>query len=267
MDSSLHNSDHCYHRRKYHHHYCLLEIEIRSKKNCILAVFTSTSILKLNSTEESPASTIARFLRMDVFSGTASLTTLLFIAGERFLAIAFPFLHKVITTRFYMKCIAVVWITSFLMTGIIFSSGIFPTSFCRTISRGILGYFTIVCLIAISALYTAIWVVFRKVNVRIPRNRRDQNKRLAKTLAIVTLTSLIGWIPLSVHTVTPFSKIDGNCFLSGPRIIAPFLQMANSVINPLVYCYRMSEFRAVLKQNFPTCRNSNGRFRGSYECT
>lgn len=194
------------------------------------AVFTSTSVLKLNSTEESPASTIARFLRMDVFSGTASLTTLLFIAGERFLAIAFPFLHKVITTRFYMKCIAVVWITSFLMTGIIFSSGIFPTSFCRTISRGILGYFTIVCLIAISALYTAIWVVFRKVNVRIPRNRRDQNKRLAKTLAIVTLTSLIGWIPLSVHTVTPFSKIDGNCFLSGPRIIAPFLQMANSVI-------------------------------------
>ena len=160
-----------------------------------------------------------------------------------------------------------VWITSFLMTGIIFSSGIFPTSFCRTISRGILGYFTIVCLIAISTLYTAIWVVSRKVNVRIPRNRRDQNKRLAKTLAIVTLTSLIGRIPLSVHTVTPFSKIDGNCFLSGPRIIAPFLQMANSVINPLVYCYRMSEFRAVLKQNFPTCRNSIGRFRGSYECT
>lgn len=186
------------------------------------AVFTSTSILKLNSKEESPTSTIARFLRMDVFSGTASLTTLLFIAGERFLAIVFPFLHKVITTRFYMKCIAVVWIASFLMTGIIFSSGIFPTSFCRTISRGILGYFTIVCLIAISALYTAIWVVSRKVNVRIPRNRRDQNRRLAKTLAIVTLTSLIGWIPLSVHTVTPFSKIDGNCFLSGPRIIAPF---------------------------------------------
>ncbi|XP_022806053.1 adenosine receptor A1-like [Stylophora pistillata] len=224
-------------------------------------VLISTSILKHNGLDESPLFVTTRFLRMDVFANNASLTSLLLIAGERFLAVAFPFLHKVITTRFYAKCIAGVWITSLLLNGIVLSSDVFPTSFRRTISRGILGYFTIVCLIAISAFYITIWVVSRKVDVRIPRDKRDQNKRLAKTLAIVTIASLIAWIPLSVHTVSPFSKLDENCILSGSRVITYFLQLTNSVINPLVYCFRMSEFRAVLKQHFPTCRNANGRIR------
>lgn len=58
----------------------------------------------------------ARHIAMDLFSGTASMTSLLLIAVERSLAIVSPFRHRVLTKRVYGYCIARVWITYALIT-------------------------------------------------------------------------------------------------------------------------------------------------------
>lgn len=42
-----------------------------------------------------------RYIALDIFSGTASMTSLLLIAVERFFAIVFPFRHRVLTKRVY----------------------------------------------------------------------------------------------------------------------------------------------------------------------
>lgn len=114
-----------------------------------IVVMTSYILKLLNSTRDI---TWDRYIPMDVFSGTASLTSLLVIAGERFLAIVFPFRHRVLTKRFYMKCIAGVWITSILMAAIVLLPMVFDIPVGVTISRATLGSSTIVCLIVICSL-------------------------------------------------------------------------------------------------------------------
>ena len=144
-----------------------------------------------------------RYIALDVFSGTASVTSLLLIAAERFFAIVFPFRHRVLTKRSYFKCIAGVWATSVLITAIKLMPRFFDSLFFVSFSRWSLASFTIICLIAICCFYTAVLVFSRKENPRIPRDKREQTKRLAKTLFIITALTLITWIPLAVATIFP----------------------------------------------------------------
>lgn len=211
----------------------------------------SSNILKLKTNADTRW---ARYIAMDVFSGTASVTSLLLIAVERFFAIVFPFRHRVLTKRMYIHCIAGVWITSVLITTITTMPEFIENSVFVAISRLILASITIVCLTGICSLYTMIYVFFRKENPRIRRNKREQNKKLAKTLFIITMLTLITWIPLAVATVFP--QRDEHCVIPSSLFAGVFLQLANSALNPLVYCYRMPEFSTVLKQKFLKCRNT-----------
>lgn len=195
-----------------------------------------------------------RYIAMDIFSGTASVTSLLLIAVERFFAIVFLFRHRVLTKRVYAFCIAGVWITSALITTISTMPEFFKNSILASTSRLILASFTVICLIGICYLYTMIYVYSRLGNPRIRRDKREQNKRLAKTLFIITMLTLITWIPLAVATVFP-QRYD-HCVTPTSLFVAVFLQLSNSALNPLVYCYRMPEFRAVLKRKFLECRNT-----------
>lgn len=194
-----------------------------------------------------------RYIALDVFSGTASVTSLLLIAAERFFAIVFPFRHRVLTKRLYFKCIAGVWATSVLITTLNLTPGFFDSSFFVSFSRWSLASFTIICLIAICCFYTAVLVFSRKENPRIPRDKREQTKRLAKTLFIMTVLTLTTWIPLAVATIFP--QKQEPCVIPGFLFAGLLLQMTNSALNPLVYCYRMPEFRAILKHNVIKCGN------------
>ena len=200
---------------------------------CVIRLVTS-NILRLQTNEDTKW---ARYIAMDVLSGTASITYLLLIAAERFFAIAFPFRHRVLTKRMYAYCIAAVWITSVLITMITTMPEVFRNSVLASISRLILASFTVICLISICSLYTLIYmyVFSRKENPRLRRDKRKQNKRLAKTLFIVTMLTLTAWIPLAVTTISP--ERYGHCVTPTYLFVGIFLQLANSALNPLVYCY------------------------------
>ena len=94
-------------------------------------------------------------------------------------------------------------------------------------------------------LCTMIYVYSRLANPRIRRDKRKQNKRLAKTLFIVTLLMLITWIPVAVATVSP--QICDHCATPTSLVVGIFFHLANSALKPLIYCYRMPGFRLVLK--------------------
>ena len=220
----------------------------------VIKLLTS-NILRLQTIEEARG---ARYIALDVFSGTASITSLLLIAVERFFAIVFPFRHRVWTQRMYAYCIAGVWITSVLITMITMIPEVFRDLILVRIPRLILASFTVICLIGICFSYTVIYVFSRKRIPPIGRDKREQNKRLAKTLFIVTMLSLIAWIPLAVATVSP-QRYD-HCVIPNSLFVGIFLQLANSALNPAVYCYRMPEFRAVLKRIFFRCRNTTVNF-------
>ena len=212
---------------------------------------TTSNILRLQTNEDSRWD---RYIAMDIFSGTASITSLLLITVERFLAIVFPFRHRLLTKRVYVCFIAGVWITSVLITMITTMPEVFRNSILASISRLILASFTVICLIGICSMYTMIYVYSRLGNPGIRRDKREQNKRLAKTLFIVTVLTIITWIPLAVVTISP--KRYDHCVTPTSLFVAISLQLVNSALNPLVYCYRMPEFRSVLKRNFLKCRNT-----------
>lgn len=60
-----------------------------------------------------------------------------------------------------------------------------------SISNLIFASFTVICLIGMCSLYTVICVYSRKENPRLCREKHEHNKKLAKTLFIITILTLL----------------------------------------------------------------------------
>ena len=197
-------------------------------------------------------------LALNVFSGTASLTTLLLVAMERCYAIAYPFRHRALGTRVYIFGVACAWFMSFLMAFIRMLPNVFSSSILILVSPWILtclaalGVFTLCC------SYIVIWRLSKKEDPRIPRDKREQNKRLAKTLCIVTATSVVTWLPFAVTFTLPHHiRNHYHCAVGSARYVGRFTQLANSLLNPMIYCFRMPEFSKILRQDFFSRKRAN----------
>ena len=183
------------------------------------------------------------YVVLDIVFECASINFLVLISLERLYAVVWPFRLRTTSTRKYIYSIGVVW----------FLSGLLPVvkllNVFRLITVGILKKLSSVhscaCLLLISCAYTLIWFFSKKPDPRLPINRQQQNKKLVKTLFIVTFLSLITWLPF---TVIHMLRFDVKIFAPGSILfdVAQFLQIGNSLINPVVYCFRMPEFRSTL---------------------
>ena len=198
------------------------------------------------------------FLALTVLSGTASLASLLLVAAERCYAIVYPFRHRALRTRMYINGVVVVWLMSILVAFIRSSPKVFSSPVITVASPWILtclaaaGVFTICC------LYIAIWSLSKKEDPRISRDKREQSKRLAKTLFIVTATSVVTWVPFAVTFVLPHHiRNQYSCAVQSARYVGRFTQLANSLLNPVIYCFRMPEFNKILKQGLFSGRRAN----------
>ena len=196
------------------------------------------------------------FIALDVLSGTASLATLLLVAVERCYAIVYPFRHRALTTRIYVNGVLVVWLMSILVALIrlapkVFSNSVITASWLMTCLAAI-------GVLAICCLYIAIWKLSKKEDPRISRDKREQNKRLAKTLFIVTATSVVTWLPFAVTFVLPHHiRHQYDCAVHSASYVGRFTQLANSLLNPMIYCFRMPEFSKILKQVLFRRRRAN----------
>ena len=179
----------------------------------------------------------------DVFAGSA-LVFLTVISIERLNAIAWPFQHRAINTRVYSYFIAVTWTLATAIATIFFCSLVLQiTSLTVTalISASVFG----LCLAVIVCSYLAIWRFKRNEVPGISVDRRQQNKKLAATLSVITFLSVLTWLPLIVSIIV-IAMLGRHRVPNSLYNIARFLQLANS-INPIVYYARMPEFRKQLR--------------------
>ena len=187
-------------------------------------------------------------IAMYAFSGTASLTTLLLVAVERCYAILYPFRHRALRTRIYINGVVGVWLMSILVAFIRLSPKVLPNSVIIVASPWILTCLAAMGVFATCCLYIVIWRLSKKEDPRILRDKREQNKRLAKTLFIVTATSVVTWLPFAVAFVLPhhirIRLCCTQCELSG-------------TFYPMIYCFRIPEFRRILKQDLFRRRRAN----------
>ncbi|XP_068720827.1 QRFP-like peptide receptor [Montipora capricornis] len=187
------------------------------------------------------------------FFPAASVTNLAAISLERMHATFRPFKHRLIKKKIFGAAVAGVWFTAALSTAIVFS----PFFLGRpdiNIFHMEASYFSfqICCLFIIVVSYTSIAT---KVNCgKNPQHhgaiRRE--RKLTKTLFIVTIVSLILVMPFTIFRVLIcvtsgelFETISHETWLHlQSSLICLFY--ANSVINPLLYALKMPEFKRAL---------------------
>jgi len=181
---------------------------------------------------------------VDVASSYASILTLAAIALERFLAIYVPFRHRMLSFKFYIICIALPWLLAFIFSSFSLTPRFLDHSAFYTTHYYNLSIFALIALIFITFSYVFICLKIMKNNtVAQHQNRASRERKLAVTLLIVTLSSLLTWLPhqcflfivFIFHVyIVPYAKV---------LFAMLFLKFVNSGINVFIYIARMSEFR------------------------
>ena len=194
------------------------------------------------------------FAVLDVFSGLASLSFLTLISMERLYAIAWPFLHRTTTTRVYIYSVVITWSLPAAVT-IVYLCGFAFEIISIQIATIVAASFLMLCLVLIPSSYWAIWVAKRNEDPRIPVDRREQNKKLAMTLFVVSSLSVLAWLPLTVNYIISY-VVHKDQLGKLLHYTGRCLQLANSFVNPIVYYARMPEFRRTLKNLFRSTQKS-----------
>ncbi|XP_048578806.1 histamine H2 receptor [Nematostella vectensis] len=175
----------------------------------------------------------------DMFSAVASFGGLVLVSLERMLATVFPIRHRAMGNRPYYITIVIQWLIAANSAPFHLLS---PWNYYYTASAGLL-----LGLIAICVSYFMIFFAVKNQNRKhqkdILSRAQHQERELAKTIFIVTVISLLTYLPDAIETA-----IWGELFDLNYNIISSLLRQMNSTVNPLVYITRMSEFRRALQK-------------------
>lgn len=186
---------------------------------------------------------------MDILSGFASIFTLAIIAADRVYAIVFPFYHKVPPKGVYPSMIASVWVLTGLLVVYYFLSrvDILPKeAFIYLLLLSISLSLLVICI-----SYLMVWVRVKCFKIAHGlRGAPFRERRLAELLFLITVIFICTWLPFHVlNFIFHFCK-SPNCHPSSVSVVyfSKLLHYSNSFLNPVVYCYRNSEFRRCLKR-------------------
>ena len=194
------------------------------------------------------------------FFPLASLLNLTAISLDRTHATFRPFKHRLVKEKIFGVVIAAVWITAGLFTTSIVLT--FQDEFSTFEFKDVLlPYFSffLLCLLIILVSYSSIAIKIVCGNQPHHHGATNRERKLTKTLFIVTVVSLLLTLPfvifrildlLSFHTVASLSPQAWRRL----NLSLLFLLFANSFVNPVLYTFRMSEFKRALFA-FLSCRS------------
>ena len=178
---------------------------------------------------------------MELLFPISSVTAIVAISLQQLHAIFRPFQHRVIKKWVYGVAIAIVWIVAALISTL---QHLKINHLTLWIS------FTSICLFIICVSYTLTALkFFRGRNIQ-HHGASIRDRKLTVTLVIVTLVSLLMWLP---YIICSFLLITSANFRSLPdqllfrlNFSLMVLYYANSLVNPIMYAIRMPEFKRAL---------------------
>ena len=192
----------------------------------------------------------------DTLCETTSLLNLLVISLERLYAVRWPFRHRTLSTRTYIYSLVFVWVTGVLV----------PSFHCISFafvehSRVIYIIGILIVLVVLILICVGYFLIFLQTTQNIPdgfhQRRIQQNKKLSKTLCIVTFFSLVCWFPSIVMALAidytkyyTASSLKLSHSLQNLFLLFKVMQYGNSLVNPIVYSFRMPLFRSEIKECF-----------------
>ena len=173
----------------------------------------------------------------------SSLTNIAIIALERVHATFLPFRHRVLKKWVYGLIIAVVWVTSGLISVTFTLVVLFEEK--QYVHYLDLTFFSI-CLLIICVSYTSIVIKVRCGAQPQHHGAASRERKLTMTLLIVTVVCLLTYLPYVVFFFAIFiskSEIFWSKAIHFKYVIL-FLFYANSLVNPILYAIRMPEYRS-----------------------
>ena len=183
-----------------------------------------------------------------------SLVSLLLVSLDRVAATFYPFEHRAAGSTLYMKVFSLTWCLALVIA----SLPVFIAEwniYGHDVWFRTLDFLCILCLIVIMSSYTAIFIKIRLKNKQhrqheqelSTRRRQKREKHLAMTLFIVTVLSLMTWLPFIInHEIELVASLRPGPVQHNIELLTEIVQLTNSLINPIVYVFRMKEFREAL---------------------
>ncbi|XP_067055393.1 tachykinin-like peptides receptor 86C [Acropora muricata] len=181
----------------------------------------------------------------------ASVTNLAAISLERTHATFRPFVHRVVKKKIFGAAVVTAWI----IAGIISFISVFQIYLNSVLEHShlfFMSYLSIysLCLFVILIAYTSIAVRIMFGNQLDHHGARNRERKLTNTLFIATVTSILLTLPYVIiflwfYALFPHStSANSKWFQLGEFFI--FLFSANSLVNPVLYTFRIPEFKRAL---------------------
>ena len=198
---------------------------------------------------------IIAIMVLDTVSPLASLINLGAISLERMHATFRPFKHRLVKKKIFGAAAAVVWIAAGAIPTGIASQMNFQRSIYEKIRIFLISYLSsfLFCLLTIVISYSSMAIKIVYGTQPHHRSATSRGRKLTKTLFIVTVISLLLTLP---YIIVGFCGILELC-TSVPPVLSLSIQMmfyANSLVNPVLYAFRMPEFKRALI-SFLHCRS------------
>lgn len=185
-----------------------------------------------------------------------TVASLTLVAVERMIAILFPVRHRNSSVWLIPVLLTITW-ASVAFCGVFSMLCLTSTGFQN--AEKCFTYFSTVgicgVLVTITISYVSILVKVNTNNATADTRMSTRDKGLALTLFIVTVASLIAWVPLGLlYFLRLFTDLNVP---SIAHLISVFIGLFNSLINPLIYAYRLKDFSRAFRQL--VCRCSRDR--------
>ena len=181
---------------------------------------------------------------------SASLINLAAISLERMHATFRPFKHRLVKKKIFGTVIAVVWITA----GLLASTRVLyvPTLTFQGRANFFISYysFCLFCLLVVIASYSSIAIKIVFLTQSHHHGATSRERKLTKTLLLVTVVSLLLTLPFIIFLIR--SNV-ANSFRLSKMISLVWLRYSlislfctSSLVNPILYAFRIPEFRRAL---------------------
>ena len=186
----------------------------------------------------------------DVFTGTTSIYTLAVISLERMYAVGWPVRHRTLNCRVYVCAISIPWIIA-----AIFTTSVVLRMLDIIGRENSLYHVILISGIPLITICVANFVVWKKQKSPFPnQNHIKREVKLAKTLALITGTSLFTWLPFQIINILFQLKVMENVHhIEFAFFVIKFLQFSNSFVNVIIYPFRIPQFKRTLFQILNFC--------------
>ena len=188
-----------------------------------------------------------------------SLTNITVISLDRMHATFCPFRHRVIKKWVYGVTICVVWVLAGMISTAIMMLLLFDKESLRL--QCLSQSYSLLCLFVICACYASIIVKICCGARPQHHGAARRQRKLTVTLLIMTIVSLLLWLPFAVATFV-YLTTDSIRSLSHTKrmrlnMYLLLLFYTNSFVNPVVYTIRMPEYRKALQLLFTRRQRQN----------